>query len=105
MIIQPLDLKILKEFCSLKENEYTTTWELMKKIFKSSTNSESNRNNDNIKKRIEKMSKYGFFKVEGTPKKYILNSDNVDYDFISFPGKRCKAITLLIEKKFVSFEL
>lgn len=101
MIVDQVDLQILNEFCRLKENEFFKTWNLMKKIYPKGRDHEHMK----IKRKIERMAKYGLFYVEGNPKTYTLDSDKVFLKKISFPCKQCLAISILIEGKFIAFEI
>lgn len=92
MIIDEIDLKILYEFLKLKDNEYTSTWKIMKKIFKNGRDNQ----HMTIKRRIERMSE--LFIVEGKPKIYTLISDKVYLKKIKFPDKISKAICIKLDK-------
>ncbi len=100
MILDEIDLKILYEFAKLKENEFTSTWKIMKKIYKKGGNKENNK----IKYRIKRMSKYGLFKIE-YPGIYTLDSDKVFLKKINFPTRNKLAICIELDKKWESFEL
>lgn len=101
MVLTDLDLKILKEFCKLKDNESTTTWKIMKKLFKEGKDVE----NMVIKNRIKRMAEFGLFKIEGNPKVYILDSDKVFYKMFSFPNGRKKGIAVLRNGAWEIFEV
>jgi len=101
MILDLVDLNILKLFCKLKDNEYTTTWEIMKKIYPRGGDSL----HMGIKRKIARMSDYCLFNIEGKPKTYTLNSDKVFLRKFSFPDRRCLAISILIDDRWIIFEL
>lgn len=101
MILDQIDIKILTLFSKLKENEFFSTWGLMRKIFPKGRDSEHMK----IKRKIESMAKIGLFTIEGKPKIYTLDSDKVYLKKISFPNRRNLAISLLVDGKWESFEL
>ena len=71
MILTDEDLKILYEFAKLKDNEYTSTWKIMKKIYPRGSNKE----NMEVKRRMKRMSE--LFIIEGKPEIFTLISDRV----------------------------
>lgn len=104
MILDQMDLQILKAFSTLKVNEEKdlSTWMAMKRIYPVG----KERENEIIKNRIKKMSKFGLFKItKNSPTKYGLVSDKVYYRNFSFPEKRSKAIAINIDNKWEVFEL
>jgi len=97
-----LNLKILKEFSKLKVGEDSSTWKIMKKIFKEGGNEE----NAIIKKRIKKMASDGLFKINGDKiRTYTLISDKVFYKFFNFPSGKKTGIAILLGNKFEIYEL
>lgn len=98
MILDNYDLIILREFCKLKNNEETTTWRIMKKIYPKG----KDRENTKIKLRIEKMAKYGLFSVDGNPKVYTLTNNCVNLNKIP---KIEKCISVKIDGKWEIFEM
>lgn len=102
-MLSDLDLKILIEFSKLKQNEESSTWEIMKKIFKGEC---SSKNNMLIQYRIKKMAELNLFKINGDGiRTYTLKSDNVYYKNFKFPCGIKKGIAILIENKWEIFEL
>ncbi|MBA7623839.1 hypothetical protein ES703_31238 [subsurface metagenome] len=101
MVLTDLDIEILKEFCKLKGGELTTTWKIMKKLFKEGKDLE----NMLIKNRIKRMAEFGLFKIEGKPKTYTLDSDKVFYKMFSFPNRRKKGIAVLRNGAWEIFEV
>lgn len=97
MILDEIDLKILIEFLKLKNKE-TTTWKIMKEIYPNGRDREHMR----IKKKIERMSKHGLFKVGGKPKSYCLYGDKVLRNKIPILEK---SISINVEGKWEIFEL
>lgn len=92
MIIDDIDLQILYEFLKLKENEFTSTWKIMKKIFKNGREKEHNK----IKYRIKRMGE--LFIIEGKPEVYTLDSDKVYLKNIQFQDTKAKAICIKLDK-------
>lgn len=95
MIISDVDAIILREFAKLNADEYTTTWKIMKKVYPDGNNSE----NMKIKKRIEKLLKYGFFVTEGRgehTKVYILDKNKVRLKKFKFPDSNSSVDGLCI---------
>lgn len=101
MILDDTDLKILKVFCKLKEDEETTTWRIMKKLYPKGRDVE----HKIIKERIKKMARYDLFHIEDgfsdrnklPNKKYTLIKDNVCLKIINFPDKKGLAVILKID--------
>lgn len=102
MKLDNLNIKIIREFYKLKENEETTTWGIMRKLYPKGRDLEENR----IKYRIKKMAEVGLFLVEGnSPKMFSLILDNVIFKKQKFPDKIEKALCLKICDKWEIFEL
>lgn len=96
------DLNILKEFRKLREGESTTSWKIMKKIYPGG----KERENNNINRKIKKMSSYGFFHIEhNSPTQYILIKDVVKIKAFVINGKKYDGIALLINNKWQIFEI
>lgn len=101
-MLEIIDLKIIREFCKLKINEESSTWKIMKNIFKEGKNSD----NILIKRRIEHMSKLGLFKINGEEKTtYTLIDKNISYKNFNFPCGNKKGIAVLIDSKWSIYEL
>ncbi len=102
-MITDLDLKILIEFSKLKSNEESSTWDIMKKIFKQEC---STKNNMLIQYRIKRMAELDLFKINGKEiRTYTLNSNNVYYKNFNFPCGAKRGIAVFIEGKWEIFEL
>jgi len=101
MIFSEVDLLILREFCRLKENEFFTTWKLMKRIFKKGGNPEHLK----IRRSIQKMSNYGLFDIRGSPPTYILIEDNVHMQKIKYPDGTHECVCLKIDEKWQSIQI
>ena len=100
MIIDSTDISILKEFLNLDGKE-TTTWEIMKKLYPRGQDKE----HMNIKRRLDKMEKYGIFFVNGEPKEYVLISDNVKKQKILFENKKVDCICIFTSGRWNAFQL
>ncbi len=101
MILNEVDILILREFCRLKENEFFTTWKLMKKIYKKGGNQEHLK----IRRSIQKMAQYGFFEIEGEPPVYIMIEDNVHVKKIKYPDGMFESVCLKINEKWQSYQI
>lgn len=99
MILDDLDLKILKEFSNLDDE--CTTWDMMKKVLREGKDKEHML----IKRRIERMAKFNLFKINGEKiKTYIMDSNKVFYKEFNFPCGKKKGIAVLFEKKWLIFQ-
>ena len=104
MILSLTDLKIIREFCKLKEGECCSSWKIMRKIYPKGRDVE----NTNIIQRIEKMSKYGFFLInysDNRKKEYNLVSEKAIYKKFGFPNRKSHGIALMMEGKWNIIEL
>jgi hypothetical protein len=98
-----IDLKILKEFSLLKIGEDSSTWKIMKKIFKDKG---GNKENTLIKQKINKMSFFGLFKINGEKiRTYTMDSTKVFYKNFNFPSGNKKGISIFLEDKWRIYEL
>lgn len=101
-MLDSLDLKIIREFCLLKKNEKSSTWGIMKKIFKEGWDPENNL----VKRRLKKMSLLGLFKINGKEKTtYTLLDKNISYKNFNFPDGNKKGIAVFTEDKWIIYEL
>lgn len=97
-----LDLKIIREFCKLKINEESSTWKIMKKIFKEGGNEE----NCIINYRLKKMSLLGIFKINGgSIRTYTAIDKNISYKNFPFPDGAKKGIAVFINDRWNIYEL
>jgi hypothetical protein len=101
VILDTTDLKILREFWKLGEGEETTSWRIMKSMFPKGDSIKHNK----VKKRIEKMSRYGLFQIRGNPKEYILCQDKVICKKIKYDGKYAESVCFFADGKWSSFEI
>ena len=102
MILNEIDLLIIKQFLKLTDKDESTTWKIMKKIYKDGSNKE----HDKVKRSIEKMASYGFFEINKENKQYTLLMDNVDFKKnMKFPDTTSDAICLKIENRWQIAEL
>lgn len=102
MIFDDVDLLIIREFCKLKENEETTTWKIMRKIYKKGSRKEHQR----VVRRIDKMSRYGIFNLGNNSKKtYTLIKDFAKYKKIKFEGKIRNFVCINMKNKWELIEL
>lgn len=101
MIIDDYDLIILKEFLKLKENEETTTWKIMKKIFPNGRD----RENMKVKCKIKKMSKHGIYYVGGNPKIYTLIKDNVKFKKVKIENTLFNFIALKVDGLWALYQI
>lgn len=102
-MLSELDVKILLEFSKLKEDEESSTWEIMKKIFRGK---KSQYLNIDIKQRIIRMAKFGLFKINGDKiRTYTMDSNRVFYKTFNFPCGRRKGIAVIVDGKSQIYEL
>ena len=105
VVLDGLNIRIIKEFYNLKEKEEISTWELTKKLFPRVSKIERRRKHLLIKTRIHSMPE--LFKIE---KKnglwmYELISDNVYFSRFSFLDRRKFAICVKIKDKWMVQEV
>ena len=97
-----IDINILKNFNKLGKNKEISIWKMMRRIFPKG----SHREEMLVKRRIEKMEKFGLFIIEkNSPKRYSMISDNVIFKKSSFFGRVNNSIHLKINGKGVILEL
>ena len=102
MIFDEIDFQILERFYKLKKNEESTTWKIMKSIFKNGGNKENNI----VKRRIEQMAKINLFKIEkNSPTTFVLDLNKIFFKKFSFPTRRSRGIAILVNDKYETFEL
>lgn len=101
MILNEIDLMILREFCKSKKEESKTTWNIMKKIYPKGGDSEHSR----IYQRIKKMNHYGFFIID--EKNCYLLKEKVRIINIKFPYSKDKtrALAIKYDNKWNAIEL
>lgn len=51
------------------------------------------------------MAKFGLFFINGKPKTYTLNSDNVFFKKFRFPNKKSRALALKVDGKWEVYEI
>lgn len=105
MILNDLDLKILKEFNKLSEDseKNPTTWDIMMKVYKK----KDNLLHTNIKNRIHRMNEDLFF-IEKNKKgnyEYTLIRDNVLFSKRKFPSGNKECVMIRSEGKWMIFQL
>lgn len=104
MMLDKLDIEIIRNFYELKSKEEMDFPDMVKKILqcKKAGNSEYNL----INNRIKKLTRKNIFQiVQNSPTKFILNLDSVFQKKISFPTRRRKGLAVEIDGKFQIFEL
>ena len=101
-MIDKLDIKILREFDKLTEDEETTTWKIMRKLFPEGRSAENNR----LKKRIRKMANLGLFHVtDEIPQHFMMIQDNVIFKKTKFIDRTSDSIHVKICDKWKILEI
>src|SRR3990167_7542448 len=105
-MIDKLDLNIIEEFYNLKKGEEKTLYQIGKIIFSKHKKPFKDSEYHLVKRRIEKMAKQNLFQiVQNSPTKFILNSDSVFIKKFTFPTRRARGMAVLIDGKYLLFEL
>lgn len=108
MIIDQLDIQILRKFYNLQEKEETTTWKIMLNLFPECKNEyEQRKKNQLVKSRIHRMNN-NIFLIEKVKKnwEYTLIKDNVKFCKHKFPnGYKDSVIVLGEDNKWIAFEV
>ena len=107
MILDKLDINILRIFYNLKNNEETSTWRILKKIYpdlKDKYEKESKHNL--IKSRIRRM-KGELFEINKVDGKWIysLISNNINFCKHKFPNGVKDCLMIFVLNKWVISEL
>jgi len=107
MIIDELDISILKNFYNLKKNEEITTWTIMNRIFKDCKNdSEKRAKHMLIKLRLKKMEGDLFeIKKENGRWVYTLIEENIKFCKHRFPDGSKNCLMVCIDEQWSIFEL
>jgi len=107
MILDDIDINILKTFNKLKEdtNKNPTLWCLTKKIFPVKTSYETHDKYEFIKKRIKKLNGLFFVKKVKRKNEYYLIKDFVIFKIHKFPCGIRKALFILSDGKWSIFQL
>lgn len=101
MIIDSIDIEIIKIFYFLKSGETTNTYSITKKIFPKQINSKYTV----VLNRLKKLKKYGIIKIyEGEYFVYELQMEKVNFKKIKFKNSYKNAICLLIDSEWSAFE-
>ena len=91
MSIDLLDIKVLREFHKLKEDEEITTWKLMRMLFPKGGHNEV----ETVKYRLNKLEGLGLFIIsKNSPKSYIMLKENVIFDKFKFPRRKEKSLSV-----------
>lgn len=107
MILDEIDIKILKIFSNLKEEEETTTWKIMLQIFSECLDDfEKRKKHMLIKRRIRRMypNLFEIKKVKGFYE-YSLIDDNVKFCKHKFMNGYKDCLMVLVDSKWMVFEL
>ncbi len=107
MIIDELDISILKNFYNLKKNEEITTWTIMNRLFKDCKgDNEKRAKHMLIRGRIKKMEGDLFeIKKEDGRQVYTLIEDNIRFCKHRFPDGVRNALLVRIDSRWNAFEL
>jgi len=101
-MIEDIDISILREFDKLEEEEESTTWKIMRKIFPRGLNKED----ELIKRHINKMEQMGLFFIEkNSPKKFTMIIDNVKFKRMKFENENFNALAVKIDCKWEIYQL
>ena len=101
MIIDHVDLIILRYFCKLKKDDCFGTWTLMKKLYPKGKDLEHMR----IRRKIEKMARNGLFSVNIETKEYTLHSNLVYIKKMKFKDKEVETICFSVDNKWCCYEI
>lgn len=103
MILDQIDLKVLRAFCKLQKDEKTTTWKIMRSIFPKG----SVREHVLVRRRIIKMAKHGLFVITETfgKREYSLITNNVVHKRIKYDGVYAESICFFADGKWSAFQI
>ncbi len=107
MILDELDISILKNFYKLKENEEITTWTITIRLFPNCKNdSEKRAKHMLVKSRIKKMEGDLFeIKKENGRWSYTLIGDNIKFCKHRFPNGSKNCLMVCVDKRWSIFEI
>lgn len=102
-MLTDIDIKILLEFLKLKKDEHTTTWKIMRKLFRGGREKEHRL----IERRIDRLAGFGLIEIKGKPKECFLEIDKVYFKKIKFKNRKKEGncICVLMNKGWEVFEL
>jgi len=107
MIINELDISILREFYKLKVNETkATTWTITLRIFNCKNDSEKRAKHNLVKSRLKKMEGDLFEITKNSDRLvYTLIEDNIKFCKHRFPNGSKNCLMICIDRKWNIFEL